>query len=314
MAAQDPTQDISALADRLRVLPWGEAGVPVPLDEILDTGSRRRVDGGAGRVAFQLLAALGISGWSARLDLQSAVNTIRRTSQANGVYVRAWQALKQAGLYETHTAFFGRRPVAIARLTDLGRTLLAQAGVPVIASEWERIEVSHRRAEEGEQMPHTSAICLFLHHARVRGYATEACPTLGEAAMKDQVLGNVGRAEPDVMIVRDGRRTYVEVQRRGGAAWRRARKWHHQYALQGYAAICALTPAWARRLAAEAQLVGVGIGYVTDLATLAGDAPAGLWTYCWRSPHSPLEAAADTAVAADEALPGLAERFRASRG
>ena len=111
MAAQDPTQDISALAERLRVLPWGEAGVPAPLDEILDTGSRRRVDGGAGRVAFQLLAALGISGWSARLDLQSAVNTIRRTSQANGVYVRAWQALKQAGLYETHTAFFGRRPV-----------------------------------------------------------------------------------------------------------------------------------------------------------------------------------------------------------
>jgi hypothetical protein len=145
MAAQDPIQDISALAERLRVLPWGEAGVPAPLDEILDTGSRRRVDGGAGRVAFQLLAALGISGWSARLDLQSAVNTIRRTSQANGVYVRAWQALKQAGLYETHTAFFGRRPVAIARLTDLGRTLLAQAGVPVIASEWERTPALHLR-------------------------------------------------------------------------------------------------------------------------------------------------------------------------
>jgi hypothetical protein len=295
MAAQDPTQDISALADRLRVLPWGEAGVPAPLDEILDTGSRRRVDGGAGRVAFQLLAALGISGWSARLDLQSAVNTIRRTSQANGVYVRAWQALKQAGLYETHTAFFGRRPVAIARLTDLGRTLLAQAGVPVIASEWERIEASHRRAEEGEQMPHTSAICLFLHHARVRGYATEACP-----------LGDFGGAEPDARITRAGCLMYVEVQRRGGAAWRRARKWHHQYALQGYAAICALTPAWARRLAAEAQLVGVGIGYVTDLATLAGDAPVGLWTHCWRSPYSPLEAvAANDAVATDEALPGL---------
>jgi len=293
MAAQDTTQNLNALAERLRLLPWGEAGVPAPLDKLLDTGSRR-VDGGAGRVAFQLLAALGLSGWSARLDLQSAVNTIRRTSQASGVYVRAWQALKQAGLYETHTAFFGRRPVAIARLTDLGRTLLAQAGVPTIASEWERIEASHRRAEEGEQMPHTSAICLFLHHARVRGYATEACP-----------LGDLGGAEPDARITRAGCVMYVEVQRRGGAAWRRARKWHHQYALQGYAAICALTPAWARRLAAEAQLVGVVIGYVTDLATLAGDAPVGLWTHCWRSPYSPLEAAADTAGAANEALLGL---------
>ena len=137
-------------------------------------------------------------------------------------------------------------------------------------------------------MPHTSAICLFLHHARVRGYATAACPS-----------GDFGGLEPDARIARLGGVTYVEVQRRGGAAWRRARKWHHQYALQGYAAICALTPAWARRLAAEAQLVGVGLGYVTDLATLAEDAPVGLWTHCWRSPHSPLEA-----LTADEALPG----------
>jgi hypothetical protein len=288
LATQDPTQSSEALAVRLRLLPWGEAGVPAPLDQLLVTGSHHRVDGGAGRVAFQLLAALGISGWSARLDLQSAVNVLRRTSQANGVYVRAWQALKQAGLYETHTAFFGRRPVAIARLTDLGRTLLAQAGVAVSASEWERIAAGHRRAEEGEQMPHTSAICLFLHHARVRGYATEACP-----------VGDFGGAEPDARIARLDGVTYVEVQRRGSAAWRRARKWHHQYALQGYAAICALTPAWARRLAAEAQLVGVGLGYVTDLATLAEDAPVGLWTHCWRSPHSPLET-----LTADETLPG----------
>ena len=290
----------SELADRLRALPWGEAGVPAPLDKLLDTGSRRRVDGGAGRVAFQLLAALGSSGWSARLDLQSAVNTIRRTSQANGAYVRAWRALKLAGLYETHTAFFGGRPVVIARLTDLGRTVLAQAGVPVVPSEWERIEASHRRAGEGEQLPHTTAICLFLHHARVRGYATEACPTINEVGMKDKALGDAGAAEPDALIVRDGRRTYVEVQRRGGAAWRRARKWRHQCALQGYAAICATTPKLAQELAAEAQVAQVAFGYVTDLVTLARGAPVGLWTHCWRSQHSPL-----AALAADEALPGL---------
>ena len=38
--------------------------------------------------------------------------------------------------------------------------------------------------------------------------------------------------------------------------------------------------------AAEAQLVGVGIGFATDLATLANRAPAGLWTLRWRSRHS----------------------------
>jgi DNA-binding PadR family transcriptional regulator len=301
------------LADSLRGLPWGEAGVPAPLDRLLVTGSRRRVDGGAGRVAFQLLAALGISGWSARLDLQAAVNTIRRTSLSSGVYGRAWQTLKQAGLYETQTAFFGGRPAVIARLTDLGRTLLAQVGTAVVVSEWERIEANHRRAGEGEQLPHTTAICLFLHHARIRGYTTEVCPNLKEVAMQNDARGQAGVAEPDALIVRGGQRTYVEVQRRGGAKWRRVRKWRRQFELQGYAAICAATPQLAQELAAEAQVAQVARGYITDLITLARGAPADLWTHRWRSQHSRLEAAADTAVDRDEppcdpADPGAAAR------
>ena len=94
---------------------------------------------------------------------------------------------------------------------------------------------------------------------------------------------------------RGAERIYVEVQGRGGWAWRKAAKWRNQAELQGYAAICGLTPAWARRLAAEAQIVGVGIGYVTDLATLANAAPAGLWTRRWRSRHGALEPVGDEA-------------------
>jgi hypothetical protein len=133
-------------------------------------------------------------------------------------------------------------------------------------------------------MAHTAAICLFLHHARARGYATVACPT----------NPTFGMAEPDAVITRGDERTYVEVQGRGGWAWRKATKWRHQAELQGYAAICALTPAWARRLATEAQIVGVEIGYATDLATLANAAPMGLWTLRWRSRHSPPEPVEDS--------------------
>jgi hypothetical protein len=272
--------EIDILTKRLQRVPWGETGVPEALAGLLQPAVSRRVDGGGGRVAFQLLAGLGISGWSARLDVQTAVNGLRQISQANGTYGRAWHLLQAAGLYETHTASFGLRPFVLARLTPLGRTLLIQVGVEVVTSEWDHIEAQHRRAADGQQMAHTAAIGLFLHHARVRGYATAACP-----------VGEFGKAEPDAAVIppADDAPIYSEIQGRGGAAWRRARKWANQLPLQGYVAICALTPAWAERLAHEAQLVGAALGLVTDLTTLARQAPAGLWTHCWRSHHSPLQ-------------------------
>jgi len=127
--------EIDILTKRLQRVPWGETGVPEALAGLLQPAVSRRVDGGGGRVAFQLLAGLGISGWSARLDVQTAVNGLRQISQANGTYGRAWHLLQAAGLYETHTASFGLRPFVLARLTPLGRTLLTQAGVEVVTVE-----------------------------------------------------------------------------------------------------------------------------------------------------------------------------------
>jgi len=266
------------LVRELAALPWGEDGVPAPLDALLGPVHRRRANGGSARLAFQLLGALALSGWSVRMDLQAALHALRGTDAGSGSYIRAWRRLAEARLYETARARFGARPVVLARLTPFGRATLQAAGVTPVLAEWEEIEARHRRAAGGEQFPHTAAICMFLHHARVRGFATMACP-----------LAPLVGAEPDALIRRGELDIYVEIQRRGGAVWRRARKWRRQYELQGFAAICATSPGLARELAREAQVAQVPYGVITDLVTLARGAPRALWTHYWASLHSPLQ-------------------------
>jgi len=283
--------DYAQLADLLDALPWGADGVPEPLAPLLTRDQfRSKRSGGlpAGRIEYQLLAALGLSGWSVRADLVQAVNLHKGLRPRSGTYLAAFRRLTEAGLWQTCETSFSQRKLALVRLTPLGWQLLAETGLVVMASEWELIEALHR-GDTARQIAHTAAICAFLHHARVRGYATVPCP----------LDPTFGQAQPDAAITRNGLRTYVEVQGRGGVPWRKAAKWRNQADLQGYAAICALTPVWARRLATEAQIVGVEIGYATDLATLANAAPAGLWTLRWRSRHSPLETVADSETAVE---------------
>lgn len=273
--------DYAQLADQLDALPWGARGVPEPLAPLLTREqlcSKRSGGLPVGRVEYQLLAALGLSGWSVRADLVQAVNLRKGLRPRSGTYMAAFRRLAEAGLWQTWETSFSKRKLALVRLTPKGWQLLDATGLILAPSEWDIIEALHS-GDTARQMAHTAAICTFLHHARVRGYGTWPCPT-------DPAFGS---AEPDVAIERDGERVYVEVQGRGGVPWRKAAKWRNQADLQGYVAICALTPAWARRLAAEAQIVGVEIGYGTDLATLANAAPAGLWTLRWRSRHGPLE-------------------------
>lgn len=277
------------LAEILCGLPWGENGVPKPLAAVLvPPRARQRRSAGEppGRLEFLLLAALGISGWSARLDLVQALNGDRGLQPRSGSYRRAVGRLDESGLWVTHIASFGYRQIALVRLSERGAGLLQEAGVAVVASEWERAERAHAsRGDAGRNgvqgmTPHTAAICTFLHHARRRGYTTEACPAVEDG----------GPAAPDAAVTRYGLALNTEVQRRGGEAYRKAQKWRNLARLQGFVALCAVTPAWAIRLARQAQDQGVALGAATDLGTLAGRAPAALWTYRWRSPYSPLEA------------------------
>ena len=280
------------LAERLRRLLWGEHDVPQPLAAVLMPPRQRlrRIAGEPpGRLEFLLLAALGLSGWSARVDLVQAVNRDRGLQPRAGSYRRAINRLDASGLWLTHIASFGYRQIALVRLSERGAGLLQEAGITAVASEWERAELAHtRRRAPGQQeipgmTPHTAAICTFLHHARLRGYMTAACPAVADS----------GPAAPDAAVARLGLEIFAEIQRHGGEPHRKAQKWRNQERLQGFAALCVVTPAWTVRLARQAQEQGVARGAATDLGTLARRAPAALWTCRWRSPHGPLEAVED---------------------
>lgn len=282
------------LAAQLRTLPWGENGVPQPLAAVLiprRTHPRPIAGEPPGRLEFLLLAALGLSGWSARVDLVQAVNTahVRGVQPRSGSYRRAVKRLDESGLWITRVASFGYRKIALVRLSERGAGLLQEAGIPVVASEWERAELAHAlhgNAEHGgvqDMTPHTAAICTLLHHARQRGYTTEACPSLEDGTP----------ALPDAVVARFGLALHTEVQRHGGETYRKAQKWRNLELLQGFVALCAVTPDWAVRMARQAQDQGVARGVATDLGTLASRAPASLWTYRWLSPYSPLEAVAE---------------------
>ncbi len=265
----------AALAEQLRWLPVdGErpTGVPRALADVLSPirRYRRRPPSHASldRLEYELLAALACSGWSLRHALVEAVNHDRYLAPRSGSLKLACAHLAHAGLWAAaDVRVAGRRPVLV-RLTPLGRASLAQVGITAIESEWEEIEARHAGGSAG-QSAHTAAICLFTYQARRRGWRTEVCPVLGG-----------GRSAPDVRAARD-LAAYVEVQRWGGEMWRHADKWRNQFALQGFAAICAETPTLAARLAREAQLAGVPTGRITDLATLAAGGAPDLWTHYW---------------------------------
>lgn len=264
------------LAERVHNLSWGRYGVPDPLTAYIPAAAQRQhLDGGVARITFELLGALALSGWSVRQDLLKALSDRRGLKSRSKTYKQAWRTLTDAGLVGAYAARFGGRPVILTWLTDLGHTTLSAAGMPVVLSEWETITAQHRRAEEGEQDQHTAAICMFLSHARRRGYATAACPPAPSYA------------EPDALIEQAGQRIYVEVQRRGGVRYKHVAKWRNQLALQGFVAICtefaSQTPAFIR----EAQELAQARGVITDLGTLAQDSQANLWTHCWTSAWAP---------------------------
>ena len=200
--------DYAELADLVDALPWGAGGVPEPLAPLLTRDQRRAKRSGglpAGRVEYQLLAALGLSGWSVRADLVQAVNLHKGLRLRSGTYLAAFRRLAEAGLWTTYATSFSLRKLALVRLTPLGGQLLQAAGTAPVTTEWERIEATHR-GDTRRQMAHTAAICLFLHHAWARGYATAACPT-------DPAFGP---AEPDAVVAGAPSRSMWRC--RGGAA------------------------------------------------------------------------------------------------
>ena len=121
--------DYAQLADLLDALPWGADGVPEPLAPLLTRAQAcPKRSGGlpAGRIEYQLLAALGLSGWSVRADLAQAVNLHKGLRPRSGTYLAAFRRLAQAGLWQTYETSFSQRKLALVRLTPLGWQLLAE--------------------------------------------------------------------------------------------------------------------------------------------------------------------------------------------
>ena len=226
---------ISDLAQQLAWLPTDGSdptGVPAPLEAVLTPVKRYRHTAPShapiNRLEYEFLAALALSGWSMRVALAEAVNHGKDLHRRSGSFKLAWRQLEQAGLWQSTLVRAGQRRLALVRLTEPGKALLAQVSVNAVASEWEQIEARHRGGGAG-QIRHTAAICAFLYHARRNGYTTEPCP----------VVEGGGNADPDAGIENDEEQLYVEVQGRGGETWRRADKWRNQYRLQGLVATLA---------------------------------------------------------------------------
>jgi hypothetical protein len=162
----------------------------------------------------------------------------------------------------------GKNRIIINTLTDLGRTVVQEMGVPIVESEWERL----MRLHGGErQQKHAAQVCLFAHYARKRGWTTQICPEVKPPA------------DPDILIEKEGERIYVEVEAGSGSPKRRMKKWRNQRNLQGFVAICAPTESTRNMLVREAR-ANSKKGVATDFMWLRAhktEPELGIWPYTW---------------------------------
>ena len=113
---------------------------------------------------------------------------------------------------------------------------------------------------------HAAAVSVFAYHARRRGYRTEVIPEVE------------GPAEPDVLIVKDGEKAYVEVE----AGRDKEAKWRNEARLQGFVAVCAVKQAGQDALVEEIKALGIP-GRATHIERLAKDKTnqVSLWAEEW---------------------------------
>lgn len=234
------------------------------------------------------LCALGVTGWSMRQAIAELLSAKLGDVQPNaGSLRRLFTNLARRGFWREEKVVVNgvRRPEAgltdadsssadagdattliLVRLTELGREVLQVCGVQPALSEWERLLAAH---DGHVQTAYAGLVCAVTYHARRRGYATTVCPTADVAA-------------PDVQVSRNAESLYVEIEDESDSAERRLRKWRNQAALQGRAAIAAVTPTTRTNLVNEAR-AACEHGVATDLQTLMETQATGgpLWVVAW---------------------------------
>lgn len=209
------------------------------------------------------LALLAQTGWSLRHAIAQELSSYVGISAKAGSLKRMFTQMAEAGLWRMATLGIGRNLAAIVTLTELGKQIMTAIAIEPVVSEWDQLLAAHGGERQNE---HAALVCTFTHQLRLRGFATQVCPAVP------------GPAQPDVLLTHAAEQLYVEVEAESGDAERRMKKWRNQAYLQGYVALCAVTPEARHRLVAEAKGAAPH-GRATDISTLLRE--GGLWVEAW---------------------------------
>lgn len=209
---------------------------------------------------------MATTGWSVVQELATRMAERLYLQPGNDALHRVFRVYaKRYGLVDYQVLpLLIRNGLAVARLSQNGKSLCAALGWPVLPSDLEKIIVFH----DGNTQPHHAAMVLeFAWQARRRGYRVEVMPTVPDA-----------RVVPDVYVYRCyGDCAYVEVER----GRNKQDKWFNLNMLQGFAALCTLTPRRRKRIVEEEiQPIGIG-GMATDLETLRESGQIGIKLQLW---------------------------------
>ncbi len=241
---EDGWLDAGRLLDALRS--WAVPRVPSRYRSVIPRTKWRRQS----KMLYLISRGLNI-----RLEILTLVGQSEDVSGGSGSLRRAFAELAQKHLIEMSKLTASETTLVVARLTEDGRRLCALLDWPVRESEWERLVRLHAAGEgqETAQEPHTLAVLSFAMNARRRGYAVQVMPPVD------------GPAAPDVLLVRDAERLYVEVER---SRKEHTNKWRGVAALNGgLVALCATSPQARAQHVRDCMVLKLH-GVATDLQSL----------------------------------------------
>jgi hypothetical protein len=202
-------------------------------------------------LALYLVACHGVN---VRLMLDMLISAADGLSLRSGSIRRPVEQLGEKGLMVCETIGMTtpiETSLAFVRLSEDGKSLARIYGWEPVETDWERLIRLHQG--DSEQMrAHTMAVLAFAMHARLRGYQTQIVP---------EISGK--KASPDVLVEKDGEKSYVEVELSHKDL---SQKWRNAKALQGRVAICTAGESARNRFVADSKaLLKVKHGLATDL-------------------------------------------------